>query len=87
MLDVLSGEKTGLTELAMVKRKPFSIPPEPIAYPAIQLTRAAVARSDERNDHDGPLLKLRVHFASVSTPERPSSDGVTVADMIHDGSG
>ncbi|MET0828023.1 MAG: FAD-binding oxidoreductase [Microbacterium sp.] len=58
MLDVLSGDKTELTELAMVKTKPFPIPPEPIAYPAIQLTRAAVARSDERNGRDGPLLKL-----------------------------
>lgn len=58
MLDVLSGEKTELTELAMVKKKPFPIPPEPIAYPAIQLVRAAVARSDERDGRNGALLNL-----------------------------
>ncbi len=58
MLDVLSGLDTELTRLSMVRTKPFPIPPEPIAYPAIQVTRAAVARSDEREGRDGPLLKL-----------------------------
>ena len=58
MLDVLSGSDTELTRLSMVRTKPFPIPPEPIAYPAIQMTRAAVARSDEREGRDGPLLKL-----------------------------
>ena len=34
MLDLLSGEKTQLTELEMVKKKPIPFPPEPVAWSA-----------------------------------------------------
>lgn len=57
MLDLLSGEPTARTRLDFATAKPFPVPPEPIAYPAIQLMRAAVARSDENGGKDGLLIK------------------------------
>jgi glycine/D-amino acid oxidase-like deaminating enzyme len=57
MLDHLSGEQTELTQLKMARTKPVPIPPEPLAYPAIQLTRRAVAKSDENGGRDGLLIK------------------------------
>ncbi|XAS75172.1 FAD-dependent oxidoreductase [Dermatophilaceae bacterium Sec6.4] len=49
MLDLLSGTKTELTELEMVRRKPLPFPPEPAAFVGIQATRMALAAAD-RND-------------------------------------
>lgn len=49
MLDLLSGTKTELTELEMVRRKPLPFPPEPAAFLGIQATRMALAAAD-RND-------------------------------------
>jgi glycine/D-amino acid oxidase-like deaminating enzyme len=57
MLDLLDGLDTPLTRLKMARSLPFPVPPEPIANPAIQMARKAVARSDEREGRDGPLLK------------------------------
>ncbi len=57
MLDLLDGRDTELTRLPMATKKPFPVPPEPIAYPAIQVARAAVARSDENEGRDGLLLR------------------------------
>jgi hypothetical protein len=39
MLDLLSGHRTELTELTMVRSKPSPFPPEPLAYLGIQATR------------------------------------------------
>jgi glycine/D-amino acid oxidase-like deaminating enzyme len=50
MLDLLSGEPTSLTKLALVRGKPVPFPPEPLAYLGIQATRWSLARADR---HDG----------------------------------
>lgn len=57
MLDQLSGEKTWRTELEMVKSLPIPFPPEPLAYPAVQLTRAALDRADHRQGKRGLFLR------------------------------
>lgn len=49
MLDLLSGERTELTELGMVRKKPLPFPPEPAAFVGIQATKAALVAAD-RND-------------------------------------
>jgi glycine/D-amino acid oxidase-like deaminating enzyme len=46
MLDLLSGERTELTELALVKSKPLPFPPEPVRAAGIGLTRWSLARAD-----------------------------------------
>ncbi len=46
MLDLLSGKKTELTELQMVKSKPFPFPPEPFRSPIINFTRWSLERAD-----------------------------------------
>jgi glycine/D-amino acid oxidase-like deaminating enzyme len=48
MLDLLSGEPTERTRLAMVGSKPVPFPPEPLRYGAVQLTRWSMARADRR---------------------------------------
>lgn len=58
MLDLLEGRSTERTRLKMSRRLPIPIPPEPIAYPLIQLMRRAVAKSDANGGKDGLLLKL-----------------------------
>ncbi len=46
LLDLLGGEPTERTELAMVRGKPVPFPPEPVRSAVIQLTRASLARAD-----------------------------------------
>lgn len=46
MLDLLSGGKTELTELQMVKSKPFPFPPEPFRSPIINFTRWSLDQAD-----------------------------------------
>jgi glycine/D-amino acid oxidase-like deaminating enzyme len=50
MLDLLSGRRTDLTALKMVRRKPVPFPPEPVRSGVIELTRWSIARADR---HDG----------------------------------
>jgi glycine/D-amino acid oxidase-like deaminating enzyme len=57
MLDLLTGETTPRTRLKFTTTKPFPVPPEPIAYPAIQVMRGAIARSDANGGKDGLLIK------------------------------
>ena len=45
-LDLLAGADTERTRLEMVRRKPMPFPPEPLRYPLVQMTRAALARED-----------------------------------------
>lgn len=45
-LDLLAGADTERTRLQMVRRKPVPFPPEPLRYPVVQATRAALARED-----------------------------------------
>ena len=49
MLDLLSGERTALTELDMVRSKPIPFPPEPLAYLGVQATRWSLAQADRQS--------------------------------------
>lgn len=62
MLDFLEGRDTERTRLKMSRRLPIPVPPEPFAYPLIQMMRSAVAKSDRNQGKDGPLLKLAGFF-------------------------
>jgi len=57
MLDLLSGEHTERTELAMVKTKPLPFPPEPVRAAGIGLTRWSLARADDRDGHRNLWLR------------------------------
>ncbi|NGO49377.1 NAD(P)/FAD-dependent oxidoreductase [Streptomyces ureilyticus] len=46
MLDLLAGESTERTSLAMVRKKPLPFPPEPFAWTGIALTKWSLARAD-----------------------------------------
>ena len=64
MLDLLTGESTERTRLAMVRRKPMPFPPEPLASAGIGLTRWSLARADAREGHRNLWLRTmdRVGF-------------------------
>ncbi|GHD06475.1 NAD(P)/FAD-dependent oxidoreductase [Zhihengliuella salsuginis] len=57
MLDLLSGERTELTELQIVKKKPLPFPPEPLAWLGIRTTTAAMIRSDRNRGRRGLWLR------------------------------
>ena len=61
MLDLLARRKTERTELAIVKRKPFPFPPEPIRYPLVQFTRSQLAKED-RTGKRGLWLRILDFF-------------------------
>jgi glycine/D-amino acid oxidase-like deaminating enzyme len=46
LLDLLSGERTELTELELVRSKPLPFPPEPLRSAGINLTRWSLDRAD-----------------------------------------
>jgi glycine/D-amino acid oxidase-like deaminating enzyme len=48
LLDLLDGERTERTELAMVRSKPLPFPPEPFASFGVQTTRWSLDRADHR---------------------------------------
>ena len=56
-LDLLHERDTELTRLEMVRSRPIPFPPEPLRYAAIQATRRALARADERGGKRGPWLR------------------------------
>jgi glycine/D-amino acid oxidase-like deaminating enzyme len=45
-LDLLAGEPTERTSLAMVRGRPLPFPPEPLRYAGVQLTRWSLGRAD-----------------------------------------
>ena len=57
-LDLLHQRDTELTRLQMVRSRPIPFPPEPLRYAAIQLTRNALVRADERGGKRGPWLRV-----------------------------
>ncbi len=57
-LDLVHGRDTERTRLRMVRERPIPFPPEPARYLAVQATRAALARADERQGRRGPWLRL-----------------------------
>lgn len=60
-LDLLAGRDTERTGLAMVRRRPVPFPPEPVRWPAVQMTRRALARADQTGRR-GVLLRTMDRF-------------------------
>lgn len=58
MLDLLSGAKTELTELEMVRTKPLPFPPEPAAYVGVQLMTNQLIRADHNEGKRPVFLKV-----------------------------
>lgn len=57
MLDLLSGAKTELTELEMVRKKPLPFPPEPVAWLGVKLMTNGLVKADRNEGRRGPFLK------------------------------
>ncbi|WP_443050352.1 NAD(P)/FAD-dependent oxidoreductase [Streptomyces sp. NBC_00286] len=57
MLDLLAGEHTERTSLAMVRKKPLPFPPEPLAWTGITLTKWSLARADAHGGRRNLWLK------------------------------
>ncbi|WP_433826075.1 NAD(P)/FAD-dependent oxidoreductase [Actinoplanes sp. CA-015351] len=60
-LDLLAGEPSPLTELAMVRRRGMPFPPEPVRYPVVALTRHQMVKAD-LDGRRGAWLRLLDHF-------------------------
>ncbi|MGO2051261.1 NAD(P)/FAD-dependent oxidoreductase [Glutamicibacter sp. 287] len=58
MLDLLSGEKTELTELEMVRTKPIPFPPEPAAYVGVKLMTSQLISADRNEGRRPAFLKV-----------------------------
>jgi glycine/D-amino acid oxidase-like deaminating enzyme len=58
MLDLLSGQRTELTELDLVRTKPIPFPPEPLAWLVIQATRQSIAYADTHDGRRNAWLRL-----------------------------
>ncbi|AXI79646.1 NAD(P)/FAD-dependent oxidoreductase [Peterkaempfera bronchialis] len=57
MLDLLAGERTERTALAMVRDKPLPFPPEPFRWAGIELTKWSLDRADHRAGRRNLWLK------------------------------
>jgi glycine/D-amino acid oxidase-like deaminating enzyme len=62
MLDLLSGEKTELTELEMVKSKPLPFPPEPFKAFGINVTAWSLSRADHNEGRRNLWLRTLDRF-------------------------
>ena len=69
MLDLLGGEPTERTELAMVRSKPVPFPPEPVRSAVIQLTRASLARADRNEGRRDLWLRTLDRLGWALTPD------------------
>jgi hypothetical protein len=58
MLDLLNGEQTERTSLAMMRTRPVPFPPEPARSAVIQLTRASIARADRSDGRRDLWLRM-----------------------------
>jgi glycine/D-amino acid oxidase-like deaminating enzyme len=58
MLDLLSGRRTELTDLDLVRTKPTPFPPEPFAWLVIQATRLSIAYADAHGGRRNAWLRL-----------------------------
>ncbi|MBU2665997.1 FAD-binding oxidoreductase [Actinoplanes bogorensis] len=61
-LDLLSGEPSELTELAMVRRRGVPFPPEPVRWPVVAFTRQQMIRADANGGRRGAWLSLLDRF-------------------------
>lgn len=57
MLDLLSGERTELTQLQMVRDKPLPFPPEPAAWLGVKLMTHELIRADRNQGRRSAFLK------------------------------
>ncbi len=57
MLDLLDGADTERTRTAMVSSKPVPFPPEPLAWLAVQATRASIKWADRNEGHRNLWLR------------------------------
>lgn len=57
VLDLLSGQSTERTELAMVRERPLPFPPEPVRWAGIEATRRSLARADDRGGQENLWLR------------------------------
>ena len=57
-LDLLLHPDSELLELDLVRSRPFPLPPEPLRWSAIELTRRAMAKADANQGRRGPWLRL-----------------------------
>jgi glycine/D-amino acid oxidase-like deaminating enzyme len=62
MLDLLSGDRTELTQLHTIRGKPVPFPPEPLRSGVVNLTRWSVARADARAGHRNLWLRTLDRF-------------------------
>ena len=62
MLDLLSGEKTELTELKTIRAKPVPFPPEPLRAGVIGMTKWSLMRADARAGHRNVWLRSLDRF-------------------------
>ncbi|MCS0636536.1 FAD-binding oxidoreductase [Streptomyces sp. LP05-1] len=62
MLDLLAGERTERTSLAMVRSKPLPFPPEPIAWAGIGITKWSLARADANGGRRNLWLRAMDRF-------------------------
>lgn len=58
MLDLLSGQKTELTELELVRTKPIPFPPEPAAWVGVKLMTDHLIKADHNSGERSVFLKL-----------------------------
>ena len=61
-LDLVDGRSTERTELAMVRRKPFPFPPEPLRSAAIAITKKSIQRADLHEGRENAWLRLLGRF-------------------------
>lgn len=57
LLDLLSGETSPRTSVAMVRKRPLPFPPEPLASVGINLTRWSLDRADHRQGKRNAFLR------------------------------
>ncbi|HEX6301239.1 MAG TPA: FAD-binding oxidoreductase [Acidimicrobiia bacterium] len=57
-LDLVFGQETERTELAMVRERAFPFPPEPLRWVGVRATRRAMQRADENMGRRGLWLRL-----------------------------
>lgn len=58
MLDLLSGEKTALTELELVRTKPIPFPPEPAAWLGVKIMTDQLIKADHQQGKRSAFLRL-----------------------------
>jgi len=58
MLDLLSGEKTELTELELVRTKPIPFPPEPAAWLGVKIMTNHLVKADHHEGKRSVFLKF-----------------------------